>query len=144
MRIKTPKIGRTVTYGVIGLLVAICLASVEFYPLTSMHLFTGIRTSNSVRNELIVIVEGDEDPTRIPLSFGGRGEVLARTTHHFAQLPFQDPQRQAEMIDAWLELAHIDKEAVTAIQLERVRREMGETSGVWHEVEREVTWQAQP
>jgi len=135
----TSVVGRTVTYGVVGLIVTVCLTIVELWPLTSLHLFSAVRTSQTLSTELIAIVAVDEDPTRVRLDFSDHGEVIAHTSHLFHKIPARTAPEQAEMIDAWLELANLDKDQVVSVQLERVRREMSEPTASWREVDRVIT-----
>lgn len=128
-------IPRTLAYGFVGLLIVVCLAKIEAWPLTSVHLFSSVRTSDSVALELIAI---DSDEARVRVN-PGEGEVMSRTTHLYSKLPSQEPHRQVEMVQAWLDAAGITD--VERVQLERVTRQMGETSADWAEVDREIIWE---
>lgn len=141
MEDKTPIVGRTITYGLIGLIAAVCFAAIEFWPLTSVHLFTGIRGPESSATELIVVLDSEHDSERIRVHFGDRGEVLSRTSHLYRTVPSQHPERQAAMIEAWLDLARIDKRDVASVRLESVRRELDDDSATWHETGREIAWE---
>jgi len=135
----TKWIPRTVTYGLAGLTLAVCAFKVEAWPLTSAHMFTSISTEEQVKLELVAV---GKDANRAPIS-PGETEVLEFTEFLYPDLPDQNPQRQHEMVSAWLEVAKIPAEDVKSVVLERVWLEMGETSADWTEFEREQVWELQ-
>lgn len=125
------------TYGLAGLILAVCAFNVEAWPLTSAHMFTSISTDEQVELELVAVGNGE---SRTPINPGDT-EVLKFTEFQYPDLPNQSPQRQREMVDAWLEVAEIPADDVERVVLERVWREMGETSADWTEFNREQIWE---
>jgi len=125
-----------VTYGFIGVLIAVCLLKVEAWPLTSVHLFSSVRTADSIGLELIAV--SDDHRTRV---HPGDTEVMSRTSHLFSKLPKIDDETQREMVEAWLKAAKIPLDDVDRVQLERVTRQMGDDSSQWLETERESVWE---
>lgn len=137
---KNGWVARTVTYGAVGLMIATCLLRVEAWPLTSLHLFSSVRTSESVALEMIAITDNDSDERQRVLP-RDKGEVMGKTSHLFRNLPGKDTDQQNAMVNAWLAASSVDRKSVKSVQVERVTREMGDESTQWNEVERKVIWE---
>ena len=124
---KNGWVARTVTYGAVGLMIVTCLFRVEAWPLTSLHLFSSVRTSESVALEMIAITDNDSDERQRVLP-RDKGEVMGKTSHLFRKLPGQDTDQQNAMVNAWLAAFSVDRKSVKSVQIERVTREIGDTS----------------
>ena len=132
-RIPEPVLARTVTYGVVGLLLVTAATGLEAWPLTSYRLFSGERTDT--RTGLELVAEGAAGDRLVrPDSMN---PVLVTTTHRFGELVTATPDEREQMVRAWLDVAGIDPGTVDGARLDRVRRTLDPESLGWTEVSRE-------
>ncbi|WP_435736563.1 hypothetical protein V5D56_17560 [Cellulosimicrobium sp. PMB13] len=139
-RISEPVLARTVTYGVVCVLLATAAAGVEAWPLTSYRLFSGVRTDARTALELVAVgVDGPTvvrpDPTH---------PVLATTTYRYDDLAPASPAEREELVRAWLDTAGIDPADVASVRLDRVRSTLDPETLEWTEVSREPVLEVLP
>lgn len=126
------------TYGVAAVLVFVGVAKIEAWPLTSLHLFSSVRTDTTAGYELIALMH---DGASQQVLVGRDNPVLATTTHLLRQLPSAPPQRQVALVEAWLIAGDVPVASVAAVRLERVTRIWDDAAKAWRESAREVVTQ---
>lgn len=109
---------RLVTYGVLAVMALAVRFEVEAWPVTSYRLFSNVRTSTQSRLVLYA-VDLDGVRTKVDLAHGELG--VLNTRHQLADVGSASPQRQREMVLAWLRGGGIEPADVTAAVIERVR-----------------------
>ncbi|MBD5786228.1 hypothetical protein IF650_08555 [Cellulosimicrobium terreum] len=138
--ISQPVLARTVTYGVVGLLLVTAATGLEAWPLTSFRLFSGARTDTGTGLELVAVGASGETAVRPDRS----NPVLVTTTHRYGELAGAGDARRRLMVDAWLGTAGIDPADVRTVRLERVRRTLDPATLEWSESSRELVLEVQP
>jgi hypothetical protein len=108
---------RIVTFAVVGVIVLGALAEVEAWPVTAFRLFSSVRTDTTSSLQLVVV---HPDGSTAPLALQPANDVVVITGHQFATLRDLPPDRQRAKVDAWLDLAGVDRADVASVRLDRV------------------------
>jgi len=128
---------RVVTWTVLAVIVLGALCEVEAWPVTAFRLFSQVRTDTSSSLQLVVV---HPDGTSSPLLLKPANDVVVITGHQYATLRDLPPARQRAKVDAWLDLAGVDRADVASVRLDRVTLRWDDATGRWVETKRaEVT-----
>lgn len=131
------RLARAVTWAVLGVIVLGALAEIEAWPVTAFRLFSQVRTDTSTSLQLVVV---HPDGSTAPLLLKPANDVVVITGHQFATLRDLPASKQRAKVDAWLDLAGVDRADVASVRLDRVTLSWDDATGRWAETKRtEVT-----
>jgi hypothetical protein len=116
----TERVGRVVVYGLVGLLAVAAVAEAEWWPVSSMRLFSQVRTDTAVVWEVHLVGASGEDEV-LDVSSLGRG---FRGAHHLVPRLAAMPAAERDAVcAAWADAAaaqgHI---AAVDVRIDRVVR----------------------
>ena len=123
---RVPWWARVFAYGFLALLLIFVFADLEWWPLTSWHLFSRVRSDTTSGYEVRTV--GSDGSVR-PLRFTGLpngAQLQNRLLPHIGTLP---KARQASTCDAWLELAQKRGDDAVALRVYAVQRELPRGDG---------------
>ena len=126
---------RRLTWGTVAVLLVAAATHLELWPLTSYRLFSDVRTGSVTTIELVAV---DAEGVRTPLRLDPRNPVVVTTGRQYADVRGAAPQRQREMVHAWLVAADVDPADVAAVVLEKAYLQMDPVTRERAETRREV------
>lgn len=112
---------RTLTYGLVAIVLGVGLAGHEIWPLSGFRLFSAERTAQQQTWELVVV---DESGAERPVSLGDLPDNYSGYLQLMPKLLGQSEREQQEAVDAWLEGLALDPEDFVAARLYLVESEV--------------------
>lgn len=116
--VGTRRRARSVTYGTLGVLLAVALVGVDFWPFSAYRLFSSVRTAEGSGQRLVV---GLDDGTEQVVGCVSH-PVLRKTMRFVPSLPAADPETRDVMLGAWFADCGIDGDDVTWVRIDQVDR----------------------
>lgn len=117
---------RVVTYGLVGILAVSAVAQLELWPLSSMRLFSELRSGQ--RQALVLTAVGHHgERSPVPLNRTVRQTRAAQ--QQLPDLPDLGPTVRRRAIVAWLTTAGLDPDRYDAVILERVTYRLDPAGG---------------